>query len=571
MADTSALLQDPAPSSADPPAAGVAPQPVQVPTAQPNMLAALGAGAGRGFAVPPLIGAQPPPTMRASAPPIPGTGMGGAGLQMQQYRTDQAEINRLNADTQRSLQREGDFYQQDKDLRAREAERVKRREAEENANLQAQRDVRGQKLPPLTQQSIPGYKSPLLPAEEAQKQIGLMTVVAALFGAITRTPMIGTMAALSGTVKGYNEGNDQLVQRSMQEYDRNVRAIQANNEVMKSEWDAAKEEKKNDLEGLQIEAKIIATKFDAQAALDALQHQDITKGIEMMDKTVSAHDKLVEQYRASQDRIVNNMANNQRYASMMAMAQAAANPGTVDMLAERVMAGDTRVYTEIGSSRYSMGLRMAVLNRVTEMGRERGRSAVDQMVARADYTGLSRALADREKNIAAVGQFSKQLDAQANLVLKYAKEGIGGDVDIVNHWVQGGRSGLGSPELRQFDTAIRGLAREHQRIVTAATSNAQLHTSAQQTADELLNRDFNYDEIEATIQTMRAEGQNAISSGRSEVDDLKNAIRGLGQAPTSGGQDLHFDATGNPIGGPSGGPSSGGQVLHFDNQGHQLQ
>ena len=144
----------------------------------------------------------------------------------------------------------------------------------------------------------------------------------------------------------------------------------------------------------------------------------------------------------------------------------------------------------------------------------------------ADYRANSSALRNRQQFVSAGQQFVRNMKSQTDLVEKYMEKGALGSPPAFNKWIQAGRKAIaGDPDVSALDTAIRGLAREHQRIVTGVTSNAQLHVAAQQTADELMNVAQTPEQMRAVLKVMREEADNAIKAGQDEVKDLQQRIR----------------------------------------------
>lgn len=177
--------------------------------------------------------------------------------------------------------------------------------------------------------------------------------------------------------------------------------------------------------------------------------------------------------------------------------------------------------------------REKIMNRAAEQEKEESGGTADIAEKRAAFKSDASSLAQRQKFVDTGTQFVKNFQAQADLVDKYMTKGAAGGVPALNKWIQGGRKAVaGDPDVTALDTAIRGMAREHQRIVTGVTSNAQLHASAQETADKLLNVDQAPAQMRATIKVMREEADNAVKSGRDEIADIRSRMKG-GKAPAA--------------------------------------
>lgn len=206
------------------------------------------------------------------------------------------------------------------------------------------------------------------------------------------------------------------------------------------------------------------------------------------------------------------------------------SPETVDYYARQSLAGDNTWQVGLARGKVGQALIAAVKDRIPALAKESDITPEAASAMKGQRASIETALKDRQKYVSAGNQFVSNFQKQADLVEKYLKPGAAGGVSAINKWIQAGRRASSDPDVAAFDAAIRGLAREHQRIVTGVTSNAQLHASAQQTADTLLNRDMSPQEIQATLKVMREEAQNALESGKGEVDLLRTQLTHMGAA-----------------------------------------
>jgi len=218
------------------------------------------------------------------------------------------------------------------------------------------------------------------------------------------------------------------------------------------------------------------------------------------------------------------------YAKRKEAAGGGVSPETVDFYARQSLAGDNAWKTGLGRSKTGQAIIAAVESRVPKIAGERNITPEQAAVRRDERAALSASLKDRTKYVAASNQFVSNFTKQADIVEKYMKPGIGGQSPVINRWIQAGRKSIaGDPDVTALDTAIRVLAREHQRIVTGVTSNAQLHASAQETADQLLNISQSPQQVRAALKVMREEAKNARESGLAETKNLRSQLENLGQ------------------------------------------
>jgi hypothetical protein len=219
-------------------------------------------------------------------------------------------------------------------------------------------------------------------------------------------------------------------------------------------------------------------------------------------------------------------------------APTAEQKSVVDYYATQSIAGDNS--WQVGLARGKVGQRLieAVKNRIPAMAAELNLSPQDVGTNKAQNVALSKTLADRQKYVTSVQQLNGTLDKQIALVESLIKKGSASGVPILNKPFNALRGALGDEDLAALDTAITGAAREHQRVLTSPMSNAQLHVSAQQTADQLLNRNQTAGQMLAVMKVMRQEAANGLTQGQETLDSVRSQLKGLGKrAPdtSSGG------------------------------------
>jgi len=203
---------------------------------------------------------------------------------------------------------------------------------------------------------------------------------------------------------------------------------------------------------------------------------------------------------------------------------------TVDFYAHQALRGDYSWATGLSRSEEGKKLRNQVQARLPSLAKENGMDWSDASAAKGETKALTSALTDRTKYLAASDMFMHNFDKQADLVSKYMSDGVAGRSPVFNRWIQAGRKQIaGDPQVNELDTAIRSLAREHQRISTGVTSNAQLQAGAQRTGDSLLNINMNEDQLKGVLRVMREEAHNLNDSGRGEVADLKAQLKNVGK------------------------------------------
>lgn len=254
--------------------------------------------------------------------------------------------------------------------------------------------------------------------------------------------------------------------------------------------------------------------------------------LEARDRVVrEAHEKELERHNRAMEPIAQQRADASDPSKGPPLAKE-----TVDFYAKQSLSGDNSWQVGLARGKVGQKLIAAVKDRIPKLAAEQGMTPQDASANKAIRESSLSALRDRTKYVAAGTQFVNNFNKQSDLVEKYLKPGIGGSTPVFNRWIQAGRKQVaGDADVSALDTAIRGLAREHQRIVTGVTSNAQLHASAQETADQLLNISQSEAQIRANLKEMREEATNALDSGKEEVGLLQTQIKAIGTAPKQAG------------------------------------
>jgi hypothetical protein len=353
----------------------------------------------------------------------------------------------------------------------------------------------------------------------------------AIGGALSKNNGLTMLQGLNGMSEGLIKGDQEALQNHYQAYQASFDKWKANTDQQYKIYQTLSAAYGNAGDG-KLRALTAAMNITKDATSMKLQVDDPTKYWEMKAKIEEAHAKTME-----------------AYAKIKEMGGGPGGPALppgfkqedIDYYARQSLAGDQTWRVGLSRSKSGAQIIRAVDARVPELARIIGITPEQASTTKDIRKSIDTALNDRQKFVAASSQFVANFQKQADLVEKYVDKGVGGSDPVLNRWIQAGRKAVkGDEDVTRLDTAIRGLAREHQRIVTGVTSNAQLHASAQATADDLLNRDMTSSQIRATMGVMREEANNALESGRNEVGELQSQLGTLG----AGGK---LDGSGAPI------------------------
>ena len=404
---------------------------------------------------------------------------------------------------------------------------------------------------------MPQWERPKLdPKEMESLSLGLMAL-ALIGGAVSHGNWLGVGASLNGTMEGVVEGNKEKFQNAYQDYQTKYKEALDHEKQADKAFEDVLRDKNLSINQKQARMRALAAEHDRQDIR-------LATSIDQMYKQIDAHRSAIDRVESA-----NNIADRKLSVSINLADKrekgggGAALPGgwsqdQIDYYARQQMTGDWTWRTGLARTKEGVAIIRAVDQRVPELARENDITPEEASTTKDQRHSLARALDDRTKYVAAADQFIGNFKRQEKLVEKYLQPGVGGSVPAINKWIQHGRTAIeGDPAVTELDTVLRGLAREHQRIVTGVTSNAQLHASAQQTADDLLNRDQTAAQIRGSLKVMDEEANNALAEGRREVAGLRSQLSHLGVAGKKADKDaatprtnakgwtLHQDAKGN--------------------------
>jgi hypothetical protein len=208
------------------------------------------------------------------------------------------------------------------------------------------------------------------------------------------------------------------------------------------------------------------------------------------------------------------------------------DPKTVDFYATQSIAGDNSWQVGLARGKVGQQLIAAVKDRIPAMAADLGLSPQDVGTNKAQNAALAKTLADRQKYVTSVEQLTGTLTRQGDLVKSLlAKGGATEGGPLFNKPLNALKTVLGDSDFAQLQASLIGLAREHQRVLTSPLSNAQLHASAQETGDKLINANMPPKTIVDIIDNvMKKEAQNGLEQGRATLEDTRAQLRGLGKA-----------------------------------------
>jgi len=395
---------------------------------------------------------------------------------------------------------------------------------------QATQELSAEVAKPLEQVPMPQNTAQHLDPKQMTETAGLMMTLGAFMGLASRQPFTAALGNMTAAMKGVQEGDDDQYNRSFEEFKTNFDAGMKQNKALIDKRKTIIDDKSLDLTA-KIQALHMADlEYDAQFKNMELPFVQRMKQNDAHQKT---YDKVAENGQKHIDKLEEIKARATEMRALKASAAGGAGgelkPSTVDFYAAQSLSGDNSWQVGLARGKVGQQLIAAVKDRIPSMAAERGVTPQEVSAMKPQRDALAKTLTQRQQALGSAQQFIGQFKNQTKLVEKYLEPGLAGSVPVFNKWIQAGRKSIaGDTDVTNLDTLIRGMAREHQRIVTGVTSNAQLHVSAQETADSLVNNAFTADQVRGQIKMMTEEADASVDAGKAEVGLLTEQLKVLG-------------------------------------------
>jgi hypothetical protein len=165
----------------------------------------------------------------------------------------------------------------------------------------------------------------------------------------------------------------------------------------------------------------------------------------------------------------------------------------------------------------------AIMNRAAELAKERG--VTGDRLTQLETKANQAALADITKTEARVGAFEKNFTKNVALVEKFSSQKDSSGVPILQKWINSGKKALtGDTQLASLAVAIKAVQNEYGKIVSGSMGNTAVAVSEIKRMEDLLNAAQTPQDVQAVLNTMRAETQNRMQGFKEQKAELSGAM-----------------------------------------------
>ena len=189
----------------------------------------------------------------------------------------------------------------------------------------------------------------------------------------------------------------------------------------------------------------------------------------------------------------------------------------------------TFIDTNQAISRGRSGSPLAVASKAAieaKAGAIAAKAGMDISEFRAVYAANKDALKKLTANQATVSSFINTADKNADRLLTILDKIPNSNVTVLNSIMRGSSQKLGgNVDMAEFNVYLKSVKDEYARIVTQPNLTGVLTDRARQEASLLLDPDATVDQIKRSLQALKAEGQNRVTSLADAVSSLRSSMR----------------------------------------------
>jgi hypothetical protein len=177
-----------------------------------------------------------------------------------------------------------------------------------------------------------------------------------------------------------------------------------------------------------------------------------------------------------------------------------------------------------GNDESAQLVRTAINSKVGAIAASAG---MDVPALRAFYKSNAASLAQQQKSYDSVQGFMATADRNADLLDQTLAKIPDSGVPVFNGPLRDlAKKFGGSPEVSQFSTYLKSVQNEYARIISQPNLAGQLTDSARKEAEQLIDPNATVQQIMASLQALRNEGSNRLTSIGEQIQRIQSRIGG---------------------------------------------
>jgi hypothetical protein len=354
---------------------------------------------------------------------------------------------------------------------------------------------------------IPEFKPTPESKNELMGLFGLIGAIGAFGGGKSYGSALGAMNAMTGMLKGYQEGRKDLYEREKAQFDKNLQSIKSHNDQITAAFNRAKDLAKTNLP--MAERKLI-TELKAMDA-NVLATTLYTQGLEKTDKM-----------RIETNNRINTQAD-QNLKTVAALDKAIKEQGNIysdeaiNNIVDRYIAGDPKALTGLGTGIAAQRERTRILTKISERMGERGATVEDIMIAQSRFAGLQAGERALAQSGARIGQAQQEALNLAKPALEISAKLDRSKFVPLNKLLQTAEANISDPDLLSFRATNNSFLTAYARALSPTGAPTDL---VRRHAYELLITAFDQASYKRVMEQLKVEMEAALKA----PDEMRNRL-----------------------------------------------
>ena len=365
--------------------------------------------------------------------------------------------------------------------------------------------------------------APFVPTKDSLPSMALAFALigmigSALGGKSTTMAALGAQQAMTGMLKGWQDGDAEKYKEQKDAYDANVAHLQRSNALAKEAFDIYQKEAVSDINLAKAHWDVNIAKADAPVLATTAKLKGYDQVQDQLKFHEEANGKLVE-------------ANNKIVEASQKLAQTQALGGltdeTANFLAQNYLTTGQMPALGMGSA----NIRTAILNKAAQMAAANGVSGSDLAGIAAGYVSGRTALSMLTKQYDAASSNENAMLANMKVAEKAEPRAQMSAMPFLNKWLQTGSTSVGMEGAPAYATAIVTVADKYAKVLSGSTGAAPASDASRAQAFQIINPYLNQGQIGEVFKIMRQDTDNTKKSYLDQIAEQKSALTGGANPP----------------------------------------
>ena len=391
------------------------------------------------------------------------------------------------------------------------------------------------KPPPAT--PLPEWKpQPLIDSKDYQQLSMGLIGMSLIAGIASRGNWMGVSSTLNGALKGYYDGNQEAAERRYKDYQTQFKEAQAKSQQQQKEFEDILQNKRLSINDMLTQIKIAAAKYgrdDVRMEAEQKSIDGVWKRVETMDATLARLGEMNERQKAGFDFTL------QRDKTRLEGASGMLDENGEWVAAQMEVAGGMKQVSQMLMSRFGAAAGARILNTVGKIYRDNGGDPREILENQITLQNQKTAQGQTTQRMQATESITKALEGVQSEVTRLVTKVNGAGMPSVNATFNSITTGLGQDgqqDVAELKLLMGTLGREYLRVVTGPQSNARLHATSEEWANDNFDPNMNLSYLQGVLKGMNLDIKKSLEGQESILQGATQKVEGIGPTLPRPGQ-----------------------------------